>query len=395
MDRAALVEVAKRMLRYAETGTTASHPEGPRRNPVSTYTDPGQFTLEKERIFGRFPQLVCLSGDLPAPGAYRTHDDLGVPIVAVRGHDGRVRAFWNACAHRAARLVEGEGTLRGGFVCPYHAWAYGLDGRLAGVHKEETFGALPKARYGLVELPCEERYGLVYAAPAPDAGFSIAEHLGDLGPQLGSWDLGSAHFVESHVWRLRTNWKLALDTFCEGYHFGPLHPKTVGRVALTNCMTWDRYGKHGEHHRLGFPNRSILELRGRSEGEWGDVFQHFSFVHFLFPNISLLVSPDAVELFQLFPGERVDEHVTRYRLYMRGPLDSEERRRVARAHFAFIRDVVDREDYRVSAAVQGNLRAGCRSHTTFGANEPSLIEMHRSFRRLAGLPPADEPVEPG
>lgn len=393
MRRSELVEVAKRLLHYAETGTTALHADGPRRNPVATYTDPEQFRLEKQAIFGRSPQLVCLSADLKQPGDFRTHDDTGVPILVVRSHDGRVRAFLNACAHRAARLVEGEGSGQRGFTCPYHAWSYDLDGRLQRVFKEESFGRIDRSCYGLTALPCEEKYGFVYVAPAPDAHFTVDDHLGDLGRELGGWGLETATFIESGEWRLRTNWKLALDTFCEGYHFGPLHPKTVGVAALTNCSSYDRYGRRGEHHRLGFPNRSILDLRGKPESEWGDPLEHFSFVHYLYPNISLLISPDAVELFQLYPGERVDEHVTRYRLYMRRPVDTEERRKAAELHFRFIYSVVDTEDYWVSANVQRNFNAGLREFTTFGANEPALINMHRAFRRGAGLPLVDQPVE--
>ena len=290
------------------------------------------------------------------------------------------------------RLVEGHGSIGNRLVCPYHSWSYDLEGRLARVNKEETFGEIDPSCYGLVPLPCEEKYGFVYVAPSPDAAFSIDEHLGDLGPQLGSWGLGTASRVKTGEWRLRTNWKLALDTFCEGYHFGSLHPKTVGSFSLTNCMSYDQYGADGEHHRLGFPSKSLLALRDLPEEQWPDPLEHFAFVHYLYPNISLLVSPDAVELFQLFPGERVDEHLTRYTLYMRKGLDTEERRKEAEAHFDFIYHVVDTEDYWVSANVQKNFNAGIKTHTTFGRNEPSLINMHRTFRRKSGLPLVDEPV---
>ncbi|MDD9803050.1 MAG: aromatic ring-hydroxylating dioxygenase subunit alpha [Deltaproteobacteria bacterium] len=396
MEHAELLEVLRQLVHYASSGTTASHPDGARRNPTSNYTDAQQFELEKQRIFSRAPQLICLSGDLPEPGSYRTHDDTGVPMVVVRQADGGVRAFVNACAHRAARLVSGSGRLpQGGFVCPYHAWRYGLDGALQAVFKAQSFGPIAAQDYGLQPLPCEEKHGLIYAAPDPEAGFSVDEHLGELGPELGGWRLGEATRIQSGEWRLPTNWKLALDTFCEGYHFGPLHAKTVGQFSLTNCMSYDRYGKHGEHHRLGFPSKAVLGLAHKPESEWGDPFQYFSFVHYIYPNISLLVSQDEVEFFQLFPGETVGEHITRYTLYLRKPVDSEERREHGRQHFDYIYSVVDQEDYWVSAQVQKNLNSGMQRWTTFGRNEPSLINMHRTLRRMAGLPLVDEPAEPG
>ncbi len=392
MERQELIAVARRMIEYARAGTTATHEEGPRRNPISTYTDEAQFELEKRRIFGRQPQLICFSSDLPNPGDYRTHDDLDVPMLVVRTDDGRVKAFLNSCAHRAMRVAEGAGSGVRTFVCPYHAWAYDLNGRLAGIHKASTFGAVDKSCYGLVELPCEEKYGLVYVAPAPDATFDIDEHLGDLAPELAGWRLERARFIETGEWRLASNWKLALDTFCEGYHFGPLHPETIAPLAMTNTMTYDRYGRHGEHHRLGFPLKSVVDLADRPEEEWGDPHAHFNFVYYIFPNISLLVSPNEIEFFQLYPGERVGEHLTRYSAYTREAPEDDARWQEAREHFQFIYDVVDREDYRVSAAVQRNFDTGLRRYTTFGRNEPSLINMHRTFRKMAGLPLVDEPA---
>ena len=393
MEEVDLAAVLRRMVEYAKTGTTASHPEGPRRNPVSTYTDPEQFELEKHRIFGESPQLLGLSGDLPEPGSYFCFDDLGVPIVALRDAEGQFRAFLNTCAHRAARLVEGCGKLRRGFVCPYHGWSYGLDGRLERIFQQSTFGSVDTSRYGLREIPSEEKYGFLYVATRPDAPLDVEAHLGDLGPELETWNLAAATPIETGEWNLETNWKLALDTFCEGYHFGPLHAETIGRFAMTNTMTYDRYGSRLEHHRLGFPNKTVLDLAEKSESDWGEPFSHFNFVHFLFPNISLLVSPDAVELFRLYPGERVDQHTTRYSLYMRQPMDSEERWKAAKEHFRFIYSIVEQDDYRVSAAVQRNFNAGHVQYTTFGRNEPSLIDMHRSFRRGAGLSPVDEAAE--
>lgn len=392
MRQVDLLSVLRRMVDYAASETTASHPEGPRRNPVSTYTDVEQFELEKQEIFGEAPQLLGLSRDLDGPGSYRCFDDLGLPVVALRDQEGRFRAFLNTCAHRAARLVEGCGELPGRVVCPYHGWTYGLDGRLEQIFKEATFGDVDTTRYGLTEIPSEEKYGFLYASPRPDVPIDVAAHLGDLGPELESWSLGEATPIETGGWTLDTNWKLALDTFCEGYHFGPLHATSVGRVAMTNTSTYDRYGAQQEHHRLGFPNKTILDLVGKDEADWGDPFRHFNFVHFLYPNISLLVSDDAVELFRLYPGSRVDQHTTRYTLYMRRPMDSDQRWKAARAHFDFIYSVVDQEDYRVSAAVQRNFNAGHVKYTTFGRNEPALIDMHRAFRRGAGLPPVDEPA---
>jgi len=80
-------------------------------------------------VFRRQPTLFCPSAALPDPGSYLARDAAGTALLAVRGRDGRVRVFRNACRHRGVQVAEGEG-CRTAFVCPYHQWVYGLDGCL-------------------------------------------------------------------------------------------------------------------------------------------------------------------------------------------------------------------------------------------------------------------------
>ena len=108
-------------------------------------------------------------------------------------------------------------------------------------------------------------------------------------------------------------------------------------------------------------------------------------MHFIYPNSIVLVSPAAVEFFQLYPGEKVDEHMTRYRCYWRGAeSDAGWDNDSPHNHFAFVRDIVTNEDYWVSAGVMKNLNAGLRSFGTFGRNEPALHNMHKAFARGVG-----------
>ena len=387
-----LIDRVRLMQHYMQTKTTAIDPAGPVRQPISTYTDQDQWERERELIFGRTPALICFSCDVGEPGDYRTHDDLGIPLFVIRGQDGRVRAFLNACSHRASRLLEGSGHVNGKVVCPYHAWAYGLAGELAGIHKADTVGPIDRDCYGLKQLPCEEKYGFIYVSPDPEAALSVDEHLGSLATDFSSWELGRGECVKRGSFEIRSNWKLALDTFCEGYHFQPLHPMTIGNVSMTNCSTYDRFGKDGEHHRLGFPAKTMEALIGRPESEWDDPMKYCNFVYQIFPNIVLMVSAGTYEFFQVYPGRHVNEHVTRYSLYSRTPIGSEEDRENKERHFDFVYGVVESDDYKVSASVQKNFDAGLLSHTTFGQNEPALINLHRTLRLKTGLPPVDEPA---
>jgi carnitine monooxygenase subunit len=382
--------LVKRVLKHLDAGTTDSAEE-PYRHPTWTYTDPALFEQERLKIFKENPQLVCFSPDLPNPGSFFTFDDLGVPVLLVRDNDGKVNAFLNACSHRGARLKEGCGKTNS-ISCPYHAWGFDLKGKLRTIYKEETFGCVDKAFYNLVKLPVEEKYGMIYVGLDPDMTFTIDGHLGDLAPYFEMWNLHDMKLVNMHEWRMNTNWKLALDTFCEGYHFGPLHRESVGDYAIGNLSLFDRFGPDQRHHRITFPNASISTLKDLPEDQWTDAFSHFQLVHFIYPNISLLVSPTAVEFFQLYPGATVDQHLTRYRCYWRD-LSRPDQGRGPQDHFEFIRDVVDKEDYWVSANVQKSLSANIKPFSTFGRNEPALINMHKAFLRGVGITPAQAQLE--
>ena len=391
-ERDILTDVVKRALKHVDAGTTDSA-EAPYRHPTWTYTDPDLFEQEKVKIFKESPQLVCFSCDLPNAGSFYTFDDLGVPVLLVRDNDGKVNAYLNACSHRGARLKEGCGKANS-ISCPYHALGFDLKGKLRTIFKEETFCCVDKSYYDLVRLPVEEKYGVIYVGLDPDMKFSIDEHLGDLAPYFEMWNLTDMNFVNMHEFRMETNGKLALDTFCEGYHFGPLHKDSVGDYTMGNLSLYDRFGPELRHHRMTFVNVTISSLKEIPVDQWTTgIFDHFAFVHFIYPNISLLVSPNAVELFQLYPGATVDEHMTRYRCYWRGDLNRPSEGLAPQAHFQFIRDVVDKEDYWVSGNVQKGLNANIKLFNTFGKNEPSLINMHKTFLRAVGMTPEEAPLE--
>lgn len=384
-------DLIKRMLAMVDAGTTDSAPTAYRQSS-SVYTDQALYELEKATIFKDEPQFICFSSDLPEKGSYFTYDDLGVPVLLTRDNDGKVQAFLNACTHRAARLKEGCGKTAS-LSCPYHNWGFDLKGKLRAVWEEKSFGAIDKSLYDLVRLPVEEKYGMIFAGLHPDVKVSVDEILGEMAPVFEMWDLGATTFVDQHEWKLKTNWKLALDTFCEGYHFLALHKNTLGGISIGNTSAFDTFGPEGRNHRLAFPNESIKRLKDIPESEWTlDVFNDFQLVHFIYPNISLLVSPISVEFFKLYPGDNPGEHRTIYRSYVRKGDGTGWDGNTPQEHFEFIRKVVDEEDYWVSTNVMKNLNSRLLNFTTFGANEPALQNMHKAFSRGVGHQPEQAPA---
>ena len=131
------IGLLKQLLHYVETGTTALA-DAPWHNDVSVYADPAHLAREERILFRRYPILMGFASEWAAPGAFRTDDHAGVPILVVRGSDGRLRAFLNVCRHRGAKVADGSGTARV-FSCPYHAWTYDLSGRIRGIPDERCF----------------------------------------------------------------------------------------------------------------------------------------------------------------------------------------------------------------------------------------------------------------
>ena len=139
--------------------------------PGWIYRDAEFLEAEKERIFAASWQIICHLSDIPNPGDYHTLDFLGEPLVAVRTSDGGVKALFNVCRHRAARILDGgAGHCSGRIVCPYHAWGYELDGRLAAVPHRKDFNHFALGDYGLKPVETER------PVRGGEAGLSIPFH---------------------------------------------------------------------------------------------------------------------------------------------------------------------------------------------------------------------------
>src|SRR5437879_11282531 len=149
------------------------------REPVANYTSPERFAAERELVLRRYPTPFCPSAALPEIGSFVARDAAGTPILAVRGSDGRVRAFRNACRHRGTQLADGAGCEKA-FVCRYHGWTYGLDGALRHVPHEHGFPGLDKETRGLVPVPTVERSGMVFVTQDAAPGESALDELPEL-----------------------------------------------------------------------------------------------------------------------------------------------------------------------------------------------------------------------
>lgn len=217
--------------------------KAPRPLDGQLYTDAAVFAQEMERIFTRMWVCGGRLDELDEPGRFVTREIGGESIIAVRtaaagdavGSNGGaaggesangLAAFFNVCRHRGSRVVdECAGTARV-FQCPYHAWTYGLDGRLVGApHMGKDFDA---GSAGLVPVRIDSMDGFFYLSLAAD-GPPLAEVAADL-PDLSRFTLGRLIRGDRHEYEAQANWKILCENYNECYHCAIVHPE-LNRVS--------------------------------------------------------------------------------------------------------------------------------------------------------------------
>lgn len=386
MERAAELAMIRRMLAHLAADTTdlAGHPL---RLPASHHAGPAH--LERERaLFRSEPIAVALSADLPSPGRFLAVEVDGVPLLLVRGQDGAVRAFANACRHRGAPLAQGAGEAPGGRLrCPFHAWTYDLDGALAAIPLGEA-GLRDCARegLGLRARPCGEAGGVVFVRAEGDAPIDARGWLGPVADDLEALGLASFHAFASHRGRWNANWKLLLETFLESYHVFSLHRETVHPHYFSLPMVADALGLH-----LRFPvaRRTLASLRERPEAEW-QLLGHATVQWYLAPNALLSATRDYALLWR-FESPAPNACTVETRFYTRGPVASGSERKRFEDAFALQLRVTGEEDFPMQEAIQRGLDAGAARELVIGRHEVGVLHLHHTLAHLIdGAPLAGE-----
>jgi choline monooxygenase len=376
VDREALERIlVRRLLDHIELDTT-DLADSVLEVPAATFASPDRLAEERGVLFLGQPLVLCLSGALPGPGSYRTVDLCETPILLTRDANGRVRALANICRHRGVRVVDGAGEARR-FTCPFHAWVYDLEGRLAGVPVAGGFAGMPREEKSLVELPVAEGCGLILGRLRPGPPVDVASYLGPvLADELATLDFADWELHrEPHVHLVNANWKVALDTFRENYHLNYLHRKTLADYNYGGILAFDAFGPH---LRNCSAVRSIDQIRGRPEVEWGPLTPYFACQYGLFPNIVLSIDRRHIEFWQILPKD-VDVSEVVHTAYMRPDLPESERESLAEFTAWVCETVVDGEDFWVAGRTEPGIRTGLTSTVTFGRNEPGSQHMHQAF----------------
>ncbi len=381
MEKTVQIENAKKFIGYLDSKTTAMS-DALYRNPVSQYTCADRLAREKNQLFGGYPLHLAFSCEIPEPGDFRTDDFSGVPILLVRGADGKANAFLNVCRHRGAPVADGCGKGQRGFTCPYHAWVYGTDGSLQYIPGEDGFEALDKATHGLRRLPVQEKYGMIWAKTAPGEDFEIDDTLQGVERDLASYGFEGFHHFETGVLRPKMNWKLVIDTFLESYHIKVLHHKSIASLIESNVATFEDFGIN---HRGIYVRKNFDELRAQPESDW-NILPYTTMVYVLFPNTVLVVQQEQVETWRVYPdGDDPNAAKMHVSLYAPEAPKTESATRHWRNNMDLLMKVVDEEDFTLGEKMQFGFRSPAQEHLTFGRNEPALAHFHGALDRMLAV----------
>lgn len=226
---------------YDETATL----QDARTIPAPWYLDGEIAQLEQTRVFGGNWQLIARTEELRQPGDYVTADFGGEPILAVRGADGKLRAFFNVCRHHAAAVATAPCGHAQSFRCPYHGWNYGLDGSLKGMPEFAGVCNFDQAANGLVPVAVDAWEKFVFVNLALEAE-PLAQFLGDVVSLVSPLELDQLHYHSRREYTLKCNWKVYVDNYLDGgYHVPHLHK------GLNSVLDYSHYTiENGRHYCL-------------------------------------------------------------------------------------------------------------------------------------------------
>ena len=292
--------------------------------PGWAYFSQELFELECETLFKTHWQFVCHVNEAAEIGAYVTFDVAGERALVIRGHDGILRGFHNLCRHRGSRIVpDARGVCNKAMVCPYHGWAYNLDGGLRGIANRDTFPPMQAEKWGLKPLEMEIWNGLVFirfqAGPQP----SVAEVLARFDDEIAPYDLANMVPTDSNSMDdlLPVNWKSVRDVDNEGYHVRQAHP---GLHQLYGDGYFDEPYVNGTSRSVGTFNEayghrwSVRKYREiLPEADRLPLHQRRQWIYFgMFPNFVLGLYPDSVIYYQEVP-QSAEQTVQRGMCYRR------------------------------------------------------------------------------
>jgi phenylpropionate dioxygenase-like ring-hydroxylating dioxygenase large terminal subunit len=426
-----------------ETIVSVGRVDKPVKIDASRYTDPAWAEIEAEKMWSSTWQLACTVDHVKNTGDVFVYEVGQVSVLVVRGSDGQLRAFQNTCLHRGSELCDGHQQGLDEIRCPFHRWSWDLEGHLREVPSRKGFGMLRNDDLPLIAASVDTWGPMVFVNPQADAE-PLHDFLAPV-PAESAW----AHLDDFRGKALlsipvKANWKTIIDGFSETYHVQGIHPEMLRMVDDVNSpqVIWERHGRLTQPYGVASPRirggatdqeiwEGFVEVMGGRVGihdgddpgacpavpegsTLRDVLAEMIRAHFLetegvdlsrfdttqmmtmeqynlFPNITVLIFGDLLQVVAARPGPTPDEGFMDVMAFDRVAADAPRRDPITaemEAGSYSMGLVVDQDIANVERAHRG-LHAPGLTHLTLSGEECRIINLHRNLDRVTGVDSLD------
>jgi Rieske 2Fe-2S family protein len=288
---------AARTLRKTRDGLAG----GTKSLPQKYFVSPEVFADERKKIFLNEWLLVGHQSQVASPGDYIVQDVNRESIIVIRDKDEETRAFYNVCRHRGTRLKEDACGHASAIQCPYHAWTYGLDGRLIGAPHMDDVPGFDKADYPLHLVNLELWEGFIFVNLANNP-MPLENWFAPLAGKFSHWNIATLRPAKRVEYDVRANWKLMFENYSECYHCPGVHPQLQKVSPYDSAENDLREGPFlGGFMKIN-PGKS-LTMSGNACAAFVGQIENLQqvFYYSIFPNMLLSLHPEYVMVHQIWP----------------------------------------------------------------------------------------------
>lgn len=267
------------------------------------YTDTAVYRAESESIFNQSWLCLGRAGEVAAPGDYLLRQVENESLIVLRDQDDTIRTFYNVCRHRGTRLCTAEsGRFSRSIQCPYHAWTYGLDGRLLGAPNMNEVADFDRADYPLLGVATAVWQGFIFVNLAEQPR-PFAEEFAPVYGRFGDWELDRLQSARQVVYDVNCNWKLLFQNYSECYHCPTAHPALNQRTHYRDASNDLEEGPFLGGPMKLTPDSSSMTLNGRAcaapLGQVSGDALKLVYYYTIFPTMFLSLHPDYVLVHRL------------------------------------------------------------------------------------------------
>ena len=350
--------------------------------PNECYISDEYLNYERHKIFCDNWSVIGAASSIPEAGDAKPYDLLGIPLIILRDQKKNVRVFHNVCSHRGFKLVDKDCKLKNLIRCPYHSWSYNFKGELVatphvgGINKHQVEG-FDKNKSNLKEVRSKVWMDLIFININSNAE-NFENSIKPLEKRWSKFINKSDQNLIRHAkdfgyfnMEVKSNWKFAIENYCESYHLPWIHPE-LNKVSNIE----DHY--HIEDIDGNFSgqgsNKYVQQFEGNRSFQtfpnWpSDLSQNSEYVS-LFPNVMLGIHIDHFYAFWLEPLEN-DKTREHFEMYYIGDesANSDEYKEIRKKNFLFWQEVMS-EDI---AAIEG-MQKGRASPAYNGGNFSPIMD---------------------